>query len=234
MDPLVAAQVQAKLRLQQLAAAAAVTVWDALPHYDRPNIDQFLSTALPVLGGANLQSVALTEAYLARALDRQPLGVDAHQVVAGIRNGATAEEVYRRPFVTVWSALSRGAPFDEAVAAGRARAAAAAATDVQLAFRDTLRAAGEADRTIMGYARVANPGACDFCQRVDGGQFLKHDPMPLHPHCNCGARVVEYTRGRHFTPTATPDTVAVHDHGELGPVLADPAQHFTSEHELAA
>jgi hypothetical protein len=237
LDPAVAAQIAAKERLQQLAAGAAVAAWDALPHYDRANIDQFLSTALPVLAGANLQSVALTQAYLAHVLDRQPVAVDAHQVVAGIRNGATPEEVYRRPFVTVWSALSHEKPYADAVATGRARVATAAATDVQLAFRNTLQAVGAADHRIMGYERVANAKACEFCQRVNGAQFLKQDPMPLHPHCACGVRVVEYTRGRgkgSLLERPLPDGVAVHEHGELGPVLGDPNQHFTGEHALAA
>jgi hypothetical protein len=234
VDPLIRAHIDAKERLQRLAALAAATAWDNLPHYDRANVDQFLSTVLPYLAGANLQSVALTEAYLARALERQPVGVDAAAIVAGIRNGTTPEQLYLRPFVTVWSALKARTPFDEAVKLGRDRATTAAATDVQLAFRDTLPAVGAADTRIMGYARVANASACSFCQSIDGAQFRKSDPAPLHAHCACGVRVIEYTRGRHFEPTTIPDTVAVHQHGELGPVLGDPSHDFLTEHEALA
>lgn len=236
MNVAAAAHIAAKLRLQAAAAAAAAAVWDGLPAYDRENVDQFLVTALPLLEGANVQSVALTEVYLAHVLGRQPLGVDAAAVVAGIRDGAAPADVYSRPFVTVWSALSRGTPFDEAVRFGRERAQSAAAMDVQLAFRDTIARVGEADDRIMGFRRVANGGACAFCREVDGAQFRTETPMPLHNGCGCGVEVVEYTRGRRreLTPTSTPETVAVHEHGELGPVLADPAHDFTTVSQLAA
>jgi hypothetical protein len=230
MDRLTAAHIEVKLRLQRIAATVTGTTWDRLPHYDRQNVDEFLSTALPLLAGANLQSVAQTEAYIARALDRAPRGVDAAAIVAGIRNGTTPETLYTRPFVTVWAALSDGKPFDEAVALGRLRATTAAATDVQLAFRDSLPAIGEADHRLTGWRRVANANACEFCQRVSGAKVRRADPMPLHPHCGCGVEPLTSS----FEPSPTPADVAVHEHGEMGAYLGSPDHEFLSEHEALA
>jgi hypothetical protein len=233
VDALVAAHIDAKLRLQRLAAAVAAAVWDRLPHYDRANVDQFMSQALPLVHGANLQSVALTDAYIARALERQPTGVDAQAIVAGIRNGTTPEETYHRAFVSVWSALSRGLSFEEAVKIGRDRVTTAAATDVQLAFRDTLPPIG-ARAPVMGWQRVADPGACPFCTRVDGAIMRVAVPMPLHPHCGCTIEPIELAPGRPaLEPTPTPDDVAIHEHGELGPLLGAPGDAFAGPATVA-
>jgi hypothetical protein len=234
VNSLVEAHIHAKHHLQRFAAQAAASAWDGLPAYDRPNVPQFLSAALPPLAAANRQSVVLTSAYIARALGRPPFPINPAQIVAGIRNGATPDEVYTRPFVTVWAELGKGTQWPDAVRIGRDRAMSAAATDVQLAFRDTLTEVGQVSDVTMGYQRVADAGACDFCQEVDGAQFLTDDPMPLHNNCGCGVEPVEYARGEHFAPTPTPDTVAVNDHGELGPLLGAPGDHFTSEADIAA
>jgi hypothetical protein len=106
VDRLVAAHIAAKAHLQTFASRIAVAAWDRLPGYDRENVDEFLSTALPPLHGANLQAVALTEAFIARKLGRLPLGVSSDAIVAGIRNGAAPATVYERAFVQVWSAPS--------------------------------------------------------------------------------------------------------------------------------
>jgi hypothetical protein len=67
--------------------------------------------------------------------------------------------------------------------------------------------------------------------------------MALHNHCGCGlevlrephelaARLPDGTEIESF-PYSTYEGVAVRQHGELGPILVDPKQHFTSEAELA-
>lgn len=43
---------------------------------------------------------------------------------------------------------------------------------------------------IVGYTRVADPGACAFCQEVDGAFLRSSDPMPLHPGCGCGVEPI--------------------------------------------
>lgn len=219
----------AKKRLQQIVAAAVAAAWHGLPHYDQQQIDQFLTSVLPLTAAANRQSVLLTQAFLARALAQPPAGLDADQIIAGIRNGTTPAQVYHRPFVTVWGALGRGIPWAAAVKLGLDRATSAAATDVQLSFTHTLAALGSADNQILGYERVPDDGACDFCLAASGQVYHSSDLMPLHNGCGCGVEPI--TSDATFNapdrfPGADGLEVAVRDHGELGPVLTNAVDHF--------
>lgn len=146
---------------------------------------------LPLVTAAQRQSILLTDAYLARALDRPPLGVDATAVIASLRRDTTPDQVYRRPFVTVWTALSKGTPFEQAIAAGLVRAAATAAMDVQLAHRGALQAAQDLDPRIRGYRRVADASACTYCSALDGAFVKNADAMALHNGCGCGLEPVD-------------------------------------------
>lgn len=226
---LVQTHIAAQERLRALVAHGVGNAWTRLPAYDEANVPEWLATVLPLVNAAQRQSVSLTEAFLARSLGRGPVGVPpAGLIGAGVRNGAAPAEVYRRPFVTVWTALKAGTGFEDAVAAGLARARSSATMDVQLSSRATYAAVQGVDQRIRGYQRVADPGACAFCSLVDGAFVKSADAMPLHNGCGCGLEPLT----EDVTPTATPEDVAVHEHGELGPMLAAPGDHFTSEHEL--
>lgn len=224
------AHIAAQAHLRRLVGEAIARSWHNLPGYDRKDVPRFVGQVVPVVKGAQQHSIALTNAFLARATQSKPVAVKPAAILAGTRNGVSLDEVYQRPFVTVWTALKAGTAWQDAVHAGLARAVGSGAMDVQLAMRDTLQAVGQANDTIMGYQRVEDGDACDFCQEVDGAQFRTDDPMPLHNNCGCGVEPIEYTRGRSssFQPTPTPDGVAIDQHGELGPLLTSPADHFTS------
>lgn len=219
----------AEAQLRGWAVDAVAEVWKTLPAYDEADVGAWLARVQPIVLAAQRQSVAVTNAYLARALERQPVAVDPSRIIgAAARNGAAPAEVYRRPFVTIWTALKAGTPYADAVAAGLARATSTAATDVQLAARGTFAAVQAADPRIKGYRRVPDAGACSFCLTV-GGAFVKRaTAMALHPWCGCS--LAPELEAAEETPL--PQEVAVHEHGELGPVLADPGQHFTSELQL--
>lgn len=219
------AHITAQEQLRATARRGVEVIWGSLPAYDKRNVDEWLTRVVPLIAAAQRQSVLLTDAFLARALDRAPLGVDPGRLTgAAVRAGAAPAEVYRRPFVTVWAALKTEVAYDAAVAAGLARATSTAAMDVQLAMRATLTEVGQEDASITGYQRVADAGACEFCLSVDGARLTTADPMPLHNGCGCGVDVLTEP----FTPSVPPDDVAINGHGELGPVLGDPAHSFQS------
>lgn len=225
------AHIEAQARLRRLTGTAVERVWHDLPGYDRADVDQWLSTVLPVVSTAKRTSVAITDAYLAMALGRAPLGVDAQRIIAGLRNGADPATVYERPFVTLWTALGNGTPWEQAVSQGLDRAVSTAGMDVQLAFRSTANEIGQADDNIYGYQRVADDGACDFCQEVDGAYLKDADSSPLHNNCGCGVDPLTAPHPRAaFLPSGASvhDTFAIHEHGELGPVLTDPSHDFTT------
>lgn len=215
---------QARIRaaLSRVVGAA----WLGLPGHDRADVDEWLATVLPLVDAAQRQSVALTDAYVARALGRGPLGIDATRLVgAAVRGGTSPADVYHRPFVQTWSALGRGASFEDALAQGQHRAMSAAEMDVQLAHRAAYGAIKDADPRIRGYRRRADASACEFCRAVNGAFVKSAGAMLLHNHCGCGLEPVTVDE----PATPVPETVAAHEHGELGAVMAAPGDRFTSE-----
>lgn len=237
------AHIEAQARLRALVAQGVKNLWTGLPGYDEVNVDPFVSAVVPLVEGGQRHSVALTNAFIARSLGRQPVGVNVDELIgAGVRNGTTPQEVYRRPFVTLWTGLKNGSQYTDALNAAMARATGSAQMDVQLSMRATLGAVQQADDTIYGYQRTADGDACDFCQGVDGAYIKDGDAMPLHDRCGCGVEVlsgphrsathlpdgtqIREHRGGPLISTPPPSTVAIEQHGELGPVLTDPSQHF--------
>ena len=171
----------------------------------------------------------MTEAFVLRRLRLAPIGLDAGELTgAAVRGGVTPEEVYRRPFVNVWTALGKNEPWDAAVNAGEARATASAEMDVQLAHRASYGALQRAEPRIKGYRRRANGGACSFCVLVNGAFVKRADAMPLHNRCGCGLDPIM----QEVAVSSVPEGVAVHQHGELGPLLTDPAHDFTSPSDI--
>jgi hypothetical protein len=242
-DQLAQAHIAGQQQIRSFAAAAVAGAWTALPHHDESNVPTFLNTVVPVVAAAQRASVTLTEAYLARSIGRQPVGVNIDDLIgSAVRNGTPPSEVYRRPFVTVWSALKDGKPYTDAVHAGLARATTAAETDVQLSMRQTLTAVGQSDRVILGYRRIPDATACEFCRLVAGQRYRTDQLMPIHPHCGCSVGVITAENRHEFHGNPKNDlsvigdgvNAAVVQHGELGPLLVDGTQKFTSEADIAA
>jgi hypothetical protein len=231
------AHIIAQERLRAIVAAAVVSIWNGLPSYDERDIDPFVNTVTPIVLAGQSQSVALTEAYLARTLRRRPLGVATAELVgASVRAGTPPREVYKRPFINVWTALGKGVDWQDAVNAGRARAEATAQADVALSSRATFQAVQEADDGIYGYQRVADGGACAFCQAVNGAYVKSADASPLHNRCGCSLEPLTRPHPRAtYLPSGrsvVEDDFAIHQHGELGAYIADPNYEFTSEHDI--
>ena len=241
MTALAQAHIEGQRRLRDLASRGVSTIWRELPGYDEDDVDRFLARAVPFVLASQRQSISLTEAFLARELGRRPIGLDPASILgAGIRNGTPPEQVYRRPFVTVWTALGNSRPWQDAVNEGLARLVSTAQTDVQLAMRQTLRDVGQADDLIVGYARVPDGNACDFCRLVAGQRYTTEDLMPIHNHCGCGVDVITSENRHEFTGKRANDLavpkdappVEIAEHGELGPVLVNGDHTFTTEEAI--
>lgn len=224
MADLVQAHIAAQARLRAIIARAVAAIWAALAGYDEADVETWLAQVVPVVLAGQRQSIALTDAYIAQELERAPLGLDPAPLIgAAARGGTPPEQQWRRPFIAVWSARSEGVEHADAIARGGQRAAAMGATDIQLSHRAALQAAQDADPAIRGYRRRADGDACRFCRMVNGAFVKRATAAPLHPHCGCGFEVVRDEQ----PTTALPDGVAVHEHGELGALLADPAHAFS-------
>lgn len=229
MPTLPSVHLQAQARLRLLTATAIGAIWQGLGSYDESDVERFVEFAVPIVLAAQTHAVALTEAFVLRRLRLDPIGLDADQLTgAAVRGGVTPEEVYRRPFVNVWSALGKNEPWDDAVNAGEARATGSAEMDVQLSHRASYGALQSAEPRIKGYRRRADSGACPFCLLVNGALVKSADAMPLHNRCGCGLDPIM----REVAVSTTPAGVAVHNHGELGPLLTDPAHEFTGPSDI--
>lgn len=252
-DALVEAHIAGQTAIRAALLIALARIWSSLGSYNREDVPKWLAGALPLIETAQRQSVALTNAYLSRVLDRPPLPLDLHDLIgAEVRNGVTPQEVYERPFVTIWADLKQGTEWEKAVANGLDRVESVAATDVQLSMRAAADAIDRLDSSFFGFERVANPDACSFCKEVNGAYVKGSDGfvMALHNRCGCGLRALkephdlarllpdgtpadDEERKRLGYPALADMRVAVREHGELGPVLVDPAHDFTSEADLA-
>lgn len=216
------AHIEAQARLRNLTQKAVGEAWRSMPLYDGAHLDEWLASVLPIVKGAQQASVHLTDGFMAQAQGRAPLGVDPEKVVSGLRNGQPAEAVWQRPLGEVWERLGKGEPVAKAIEGGGARAANMAANDVQMAMRGAAQEVQNLDDSIFGFERVADAGACEFCQEIAGAYTKSADAAPLHPHCGCGLEPLDAPHPKAvFLPSgeSVSEFYSVQDHPELGSVL---------------
>lgn len=179
------AHVEAERRLRVSVTSTIQRIWRGLPSYNEADLEQWLRQALPIIEVGQRTSAQITRAYLSKQLKMAPPPSDLSAYVgAELRAGTPPTEVYRRPFVTTWTALKSGAAYQDAVDAGLARAAGTAAMDVQLAMRaaarDSFQAAG-----VETYHRIPDGNACELCLIASANVYRTADLMPIHNGCGC-------------------------------------------------
>lgn len=166
-------------QLRRRASTAVAVLWDRLGSV--ADLDPFALEAAEVSAAAQLRAAALVDAYLSAYLDSAPVGLDAVE----IRAGADLVDVYRRPGITARRALAEGRPFVDAMAAARARAVNAAATDVALAHRAAAAEVMAGDSRVVGYRRVLTGASCKLCATASTQRYHVERLMPIHGHCDC-------------------------------------------------
>lgn len=216
--------------LRERAGTIAGTAWDRL-EADTSSPDRFVELVVPVITAAQVQAVTLTDAYVSAAAGVPPVGITLEELARRLR-GVDPEEVYERPFRSTWYALSQGRDVSDALAAGRARAVMTASTDVSLAMRAAFAVAGASIVAVERFVRVG--GGCELCAEVEGEEYADGGDMELHPNCGCSLEPVvegseEFNAQGSTGALEESDTVSVHDHGELGPLLANEGDEFRDE-----
>lgn len=225
------------VRIAQVRRAVTGTVsrsWSSLADYRDEAIAGWARRTASTVQAGQVRTASLVDAYMAAYKAEVigsavgPVGIPL-DVATGAR-GVPAAEVYGRMGPEVWSSLSRGLSFDEAVRAGLARALKTAETDLQLAKTHSSRYLIDNDTDAVSYRRVLNGESCTLCSQAATRVYHRGDLMPIHPGCDCGVRPVYED---HPTPTPDPGTpvddrgdVEVNHHSELGPVLTVHGQHF--------
>lgn len=227
----------------------------------------WIAQAVPMVQGAQRQLAALTAVYVAdqtsTTLGRRigPPGIPDSAAI-GLRAGVDVRDVYHRPFVTVYTALSRGESLPRAVELGTVRAAQIAEMDLQATYAHASRAAMQAMPPAgrpTGWRRVLQgPENCALCVLASTQRYHLETLNPIHPGCDCGVDplygdqseqvidpnlavdlhdAVMNLLGVSDAGARSPDyrqlmVSATAEHGELGTLLVRPRDNFTSADDL--
>lgn len=177
---------------------------------------------------------------------------------SALRNGVDEATVWKRPFVTMRTALAHGKSMKEAVDLGAARAEYLASTEVQLARRGAGLQARSSNERIVGYIRTLTGAEnCALCYVASTQRYKKSDLLPIHPGCDCGEmpiygrqdpgqvidemrlskthQAIEERFGISDPGAREPDyrRILIKDHGEIGPTLTVRGQDFTGPNNLS-
>jgi hypothetical protein len=192
-----------------------------------------------------------------------PPGVPDSEVI-DLREGVVAEVVYRRPFVEIYTALKQGKTMTDALRLGRVRLAEIAEMDLQQtharASRAVLRALPQQDRPRFWRRVLSGLENCAMCVVASTQRYTIGDLNPIHGGCDCYVmgiwgpdpgqviapellenvhEAVRALTGKEDRGAREPDYRALlvqmtAEHGELGPLLVRPRDHFTGPDELGA
>lgn len=189
----------------------------------------------------------------------KPLGLSKSLFTTDALRGVSTMEAFERPGSTIWFGLSEGKPLDMLIGKALNRALDIARTNLQLASTHSARAVLKTKQNVVGYRRVLTGGeSCGLCYVASTQRYHKKDLMPIHPGCDCGVSpiygasdpgqvissnaVLEEGASKRFNEDSfkngqarTADLrskVVVHEHGEIGPLLAVEGQSFTGPSDI--
>lgn len=246
-----------RARLTQQLLAALATLFTGLGSWRDADAQRFTQQAVPLVRGAQQALAGLVAAFLAQqASDTTGRVVPAPAIppalVTDLR-GTTPAEVYQRPFRQLWAALADGQDLPEAIEHGTTRLREVAEADLQTTYAHANRegmARLLARARPVGWQRVLQgPSSCALCVLASTRRYTIADLNPIHPGCDCtveplwtgedtdrGATQRVHEAVRELTGQSSTggrgaldyrQIQITHDHGELGPMLARPGDHFT-------
>jgi len=235
----------------------AVSQFKGLGSWRDADIDRFVARVVPVVEAGQVKTAALTTGYLAAMARIQGFAPAKAVPLPQNLRGVPLTEVYRRPAVALYSALSDD-PNDltTAVERGMTLVEQLAAMDMQMANVRSAYDMVSNDDNIVGYQRVLGEDeACALCVLASTQRYHTEDLMPIHDRCMCDVapiygksdpgqvinsdrydafqqrlsdQGVEYTGGAFKSDRS----ITVNLHGEYGPVLGWADQAFTGPSDL--
>lgn len=236
--------------------------WLGLGSWRGEDVDRFQRSALPVILAGQRQIATLTTSYLERLYreidEESRTELDLDRVTGRALRGVDPEEVYRRPFIDVWTALSKGESFDVALDRGSHRLETLTQTDLQLARTHTVREVGD-DMPRFEYTVRVLEGEydCALCMIASTQRYRKRDLAPIHPGCDCTIKLIKadedpgqiideerlerihdlveealgtFDRGGRAMDYRK--IIIAREHGEIGPVLGYRGQRFTGPDDI--
>ncbi|MFM9637610.1 hypothetical protein [Streptomyces turgidiscabies] len=246
-------------RLRDRLLAFVLDAFGSLSSYRDADAAAFVEHVLPVVLGAQQQIGALTDAYLASMVADMfggaaaPAGV---QLADDLR-GVPAAEVYARPFVSVWNALSEGHDMGTAQSVGERRLQSITDTDLQLARTHAARQSMRRSRAKFYRRRLSGSKNCALCVIASTQRYRVEKLMPIHPGCHCkpvpipgdkdpgqildegllkeAHDAVSLGIGQSDRGGRAPDyreIIITREHGEIGPMLAVRRHEFTGPKDV--
>lgn len=228
-------------RIRAAVSAQVVGYWSTLGNYRDSDVDRFVRVVVPKIQAGQIATARATASFLGgKVLPRD-------QIIASRKVSQAVE--YRRPAVSLYTALSNGLAFTDAVTSGTQRLESLISTDMQLALvvqsQASLRSVGA-----TRFRRVLTGSEnCPLCQIASTNIYSTNDLLPIHDKCDCTVEPIfdDYTppqlsasdlalssiRETEVQDGASPESlIAVRDHGEIGPVLAWASDQFTGPDEI--
>jgi hypothetical protein len=237
--------------------------WSGLGSWRSADVGTFQKASIPILLAGQRQVASLTTTYLERlyrdiADESSRVTLDFDAVTGTALRGVDPDVVYERPFTTVWTSLSDGVPFDEALSRGEGRLNSLVKTDLQLARTHTAREVLSQQPGVEYTIREPiGEYSCALCLVASTQRYKKKNLLPIHPGCDCLVKTVrsDYDPGQvideerlnaiHDAVEAALGTsdrgaravdyrklIIQHDHGEIGPVLGFKGQRFTGPTDI--
>ncbi|MDV6290319.1 hypothetical protein R2F25_30390 [Streptomyces sp. UP1A-1] len=233
--------------------------FDSLGSYRDADAAVFIERVLPVVLAAQRTMGQITDAYLAAMVADMlggaaaPVGVQLDEALRGV----PPEEVYHRPFVTLYSALAAGHDYAASLGEARTRLLSITETDLQLAR--THAAQQSMRRSGARYFRreLRNKKNCALCVIASTQRYRVENLMPIHPGCHCKPVPIPGDRdpgqiidedllkeahdavakgiGASDAGGRTPDyreVIITRQHGEYGPLLAVRRHEFTGPDDI--
>ncbi|MFE0719318.1 hypothetical protein ACFW2T_33265 [Streptomyces sp. NPDC058892] len=234
---------------------------DSLGSYRDADAAVFIERVLPVVLGVQQQMGQITDAYLSAMIADMlggaaaPVGVQHDEAL----RGTPPETVYQRPFVQMYTALSHGADYVDALAQGRNRLLSITETDLQLARTHAARQSMERGGVKFYRRRLSSGRNCALCTIASTQRYRVENLMPIHPGCHCKPKplpgnqdpgqvideelleaahdaiardIGESDRGGRAPDYR--DVINTREHGEIGPLLAVRRNNFTGPDDIPA
>lgn len=246
------------------AGALAGNIFRGLGSWRDPDIDRFVEQLSVPLSGIKTVSAQSAMAYHQKFAGindkafKMPDLASLDLSTQALRNGATANTVYSRPFVQMRMALAKGQSVTESIDVGANTATSLARTEIQLTRRRASLFARSANDNIVGYLRtLTGLENCALCYVASTQRYRRGDLLPIHPGCDCGEMPIygdsdpgqviddQLLEKSHqavqdrfgFSSVTGRDgidyrKVVIRDHGELGPMLTVKGHKFTGPNSL--
>lgn len=190
-------------RLRRALGGAAVTAFDRLDDYH--DAEEFAELMSGLSRSAQRMMATELHGYMS-AVTGEFVGLDLDEVTdKATRDGGLLSN-WHIPFFSLWSALSAGLAFAQAIADARADVARTAVTDLALTQRETMSVLSRDIGVVTGYLRVPVDSACQFCNLISSRRYHVGELMPVHT--NCGCSVAPLIEGLELDEQTTDELIA--------------------------